>query len=139
MAAKASADETKPSWSIQSDGFALEWDIAQDNANIKKISAETPSWRGSLLPALIVLEPNGRKTYVKARPSTSVESIGAGGGNVALTFGDLGRGNLALRATEYGLEFSNLTLDWTGDARPIISLYFGTSLLSVKNVNRSPR
>ncbi len=130
MAANASADETKPTWSIQSDGFAFEWDIAQDSANIRKIGAETPSWRGSLLPALIVLEPNGRKTYVKARPSPSVESIGADGGNVALTFGELGRGNLALRATEYGLEFSNLTLDWTGDARPIFSLYFGTSLLS---------
>lgn len=130
-------ETTHHKWSKASDGYHLTWDMAADKAAVYTERHDTPVWTGGLLPALIFGSPDA-PVYCKATVDFNKSSIDSSGGRLSLTFGEFARGTFRFDAAEYGVAFSELAIDWMAEPRPVVSLYFGTSLLTPEEQAASP-
>ena len=85
---------------------------------------ETPIWTGGLLPAFIMSGLDQTPVYIKTTVNLSKSSIGPSGGKLALTLGSVAVGELTFQHQDYGLDFTNFSIEWTAEPLPIAGLLF---------------
>ena len=132
-----SAREIARQWSTASGGYRFTWDIAADNAAVYAERSKSPVWTGGLFPAFIFGSPYA-PVYSKAAVDFSKSSIDSSAGRIGFTLGKFATGELQFEATENGVTFSQLAIDWAAEAQPVVSVYFGTSLLAPEERAAAP-
>ncbi|HXE14551.1 MAG TPA: hypothetical protein VN633_20665 [Bryobacteraceae bacterium] len=132
-----SAREIARQWSTSSGGYRFTWDIAADKAAVHAERSSTPVWTGGLLPAIVLGSPSS-PVYSKAAVDFNNSAIDSSAGRLSLMLGKFAKGELRFEATEYGVAFSQLTIEWAGEARPVVSVYFGISLLTPEEQAATP-
>ena len=124
-------------WSMESGGYRFTWDIAADKAAVHTGRSQSPIWTGGLLPALVFGSPNA-PVYCKAAVDFGKSSLGSSSGKLRLTLGQFATGELRFEATGHGVAFPQLEIEWAGEAQAVVSVYFGTSLLTLEERAAAP-
>lgn len=118
------------SWSWQTHGYTLSWDLHTDAAQLVRTSTGDSVWRGPLLPGFWLEMPGRERRFVKAEFDPASIEPGASGGNVGLRLPGVGRGALRFSAEPWGLRIQELRVTWDGAPPAVIGLYFGSSPLT---------
>lgn len=127
---------TPEPWTHEAAGYRFSWDPQTDTAQVAKTGTKATCWRGGLLPAFWVQLASGEKRYVKAEAVNALTDVP--GGALALRIGDLGVGELEVRARAGLVEFTRLSVTWTGAAPRIISVWYGSAALTEEEQDRAP-
>jgi hypothetical protein len=132
----------------RSGNLVFEWNIQQDKARVNNDQTKALIWQGSLLPSFW-LEINHKKKFIKCSLA-SIAPLHADGGSAGgaltdagalelrLLIGQQGRAGLVVKKEDWGIRFSALEIEWTGQAPAIIEMYFGASDEAVKSSSVLP-
>lgn len=110
----------------QGGDYQFEWDFQTDKARMSKSGDNSLIWQGSLLPAFCIEQAN-QERYIKAMvtgETTQGETI-----TLALRFGDLATGSLAVKKESWGISVMRFQVNWLNQIPKIKELFFGTSTL----------
>lgn len=122
--------------------FRFTWDLASDQATLRREQAEHDIWRGSLLPLFWIA--HGSETFhaCKATVLPAESRLTSAGGTVALNLPGHGRAQLELTVDEDGggLRFTALTVTWRSDrpAPALHSFYFGADVMTPAQRRSAP-
>ncbi len=110
---------------MRSEDFQFEWDRGLDRAQLRA-AGRGLLWEGSLLPTLQVRD-GGVSKYLRA--NVDEKRMHDGWEALSLRFDETATGVLMWRAEATGVRFKELSVRWTGEALPVMGLYFGLSPL----------
>ncbi len=102
------------------------WNTDKDQAVLER--DDRIVWQGSLLPAFELANDNGQTYYTDAIIS-NVSSLSDSRYEIALEFGESGRGSLQVNTEAWGIRFSSLEVIWH-QPTSIVALYFGTKRMT---------
>jgi hypothetical protein len=110
------------------------WDYEHDRAALSFLPAHATVWQGSLLPAFWLMTAHN-KQFVKASviSATTTPANGVNSTTLQLRIGALGRGMLMVSKENWGIRFSDLSIEWDQPAPAIIEMYFGVSDSAIRN------
>lgn len=120
------------SWSWQTRGYTLSWDLRADAAQLVQTSTGQSVWRGPLMPGFWLQMPGRERRFVKAEFDPASSEPGPSGGTLGLRLPGLGRGTLRFSAEPWGVRIQELRVTWNGAPPAIIGLYFGSASLTAE-------
>ncbi|SFT05614.1 hypothetical protein [Paenibacillus sp. BC26] len=115
-----------PDVQVAAEQMSFCWKTDKDQAVLERDGRIV--WQGSLLPSFELADETGLTSYTDAIAS-NVSAFSDSSYQIALEFGEFGRGSLQVIAEAWGIRFAGLEVVWHRPAS-IVALYFGTKLMT---------
>lgn len=131
-------DQPQATWSFTDQDYNLTWNLNTDAARLISAVNQSVVWQGGLLPAFWLQLPDQQKAYVKATVDFSQSKISEEALELHLQLAAYGTGMLSVKAEEWGVQFTRLSVQWNDPIPAIIEMYFGTTVADTENAGVQP-